>query len=65
MNSIGYRTSKGPALFDSNEVDPDKKRSAHIKNLVADRKKEEELRAKLVSHEIVKMVGNKPRASSA
>ena len=46
--------------------DPDKSRSAHIKNLVADRMKEEEIRNKLVTDEIVKMKRTGvPRASSA
>ena len=39
-----------------NENDPDKKRSAHIRNLVADRKHEETIRSKIVSSEIVKLL---------
>ena len=46
--------------------DPDKSRSAHIKALLADRIKEEEIRNKLVTDEIVKMKRTgQPRASSA
>ena len=40
-------------------------RSAHIKSLVAERLKEEDIRNKLVTDEIVKMKRNGPRASSA
>ena len=39
--SIGNRISNVEPVFDPKEQDPDKKRSSHIKNLVADRKKEE------------------------
>ncbi len=46
-------------------ADPDKARSNHIKSLVADRLKEEEIRNKLVADEIVKMKRSGPRASSA
>lgn len=45
--------------------DPDKSRSAHIKNLVADRIKEEELRSKIITDEIVNMKYKGPRPSSA
>ena len=48
-----------------NVDDPDKSRSAHIKNLVAERIREEEIRSKLVTDEIVKMKMSGPRASSA
>ena len=40
-------------------------RSAHIKSLVAERLKEEDIRNKLVTDEIVKMKRHGPRASSA
>lgn len=46
-------------------TDPDKSRSVFIKNLVADRMKEEEIRSKLVTDEIVKMKRNGPRANSS
>lgn len=46
-------------------ADPEKARSAHIKMLVADRLKEEEIRNRLVTDEIVKMKRSGPRASSA
>ena len=46
------------------ENDPDKKRSSHIKNLVADRKHEEHMRAKIVSDEIVKLTTQASRADS-
>ena len=46
-------------------TDPEKSRSVHIKNLVAERMKEEEIRSKLVADEIVKMKHHGPRASSA
>ena len=46
-------------------TDPEKSRSAHIRNLVADRIREEEIRNKLVADEIVKMKRHGPRASSA
>lgn len=36
-------------------ADPNKDRSAHIKNLVADRMREEEIRNKLVAEQIVAM----------
>lgn len=49
----------------NNVTDPDKSRSAHIKSLVAERLKEEDLRNKLVTDEIVKMKRHGPRASSA
>ena len=50
----------------ANEVDnPDKSRSTHIKNLVADRIKEEQIRSKLITDEIVKMKTTGLRASSA
>jgi len=45
-------------------ADANNSRSAHIKNLVADRIKEEELRHRLVNNEIFK-VKHGPRASSA
>ena len=45
--------------------DPDKTRSAHIRGLVADRMKEEEIRTRLIADEIVKMKRSGPRASSA
>ena len=38
-----------------NVTDPDKNRSSRVKELVADRMKEEEIRNKLVADEIVKM----------
>ena len=40
-------------------------RSAHIKSLVAERLKEEDIRNKLVTDEIVKMKRSGPRAASA
>ena len=43
----------------------DQGRSAHIKSLVAERLKEEDIRNKLVADEIVKMKRHGPRASSA
>ena len=46
-------------------ADPDKARSSHIKTLIADRLKEEEIRNRLVADEIVKMKRSGPRASSA
>ena len=52
--------------MDASAVDaPEKSRSAHVKNMVADRIKEEEIRAKLITDEIVKMKSSGPRASSA
>jgi hypothetical protein len=40
----------------ANQVDnPDMSRSSVIKNLVADRIKEEQIRAKLITDEIIKM----------
>ena len=57
---------RGSSLDAAKNVDdPDKSRSAHIKNLVADRMKEEEIRSKLVQDEIMKMKRSGPRASSA
>lgn len=49
----------------NNVTDPDKSRSAHIKSLVAERLKEEDIRNKLVTDEIVKMKRFGPRANSA
>jgi len=46
-------------------TDPEKSRSAHIKGLVADRVKEEELRQKIITDEIVKMKYSGHRPSSA
>lgn len=45
--------------------DPDKVRSSHVKMLVADRLKEEQIRNKLITDEIVKLKHSGPRASSA
>jgi len=45
--------------------DADKTRSAHIKSLISDRMKEEEIRNRLIADEIVKMKRSGPRASSA
>lgn len=57
---------RGSSLDAARTVDdPDKSRSAHIKNLVADRMKEEDIRSKLVQDEIMKMKRSGPRASSA
>ena len=60
------RNARGRSIDAARNVDgPDKSRSAHIKALVADRIKEEEIRSKLVTDEIVKMKMSGPRASSA
>ena len=50
---------------DNNVTDPDKSRSAHIKSLVAERLKEEDIRNRLVTDEIVKMKRHGPRPASS
>lgn len=61
------KTPKRASSFNTakNVTDPEKSRSATIKQLVAERLQEEDLRNKLVTDEIVKMKRNGPRASSA
>lgn len=59
------KAQRSSSLGGGNVTDPDKSRSAHIKTLVAERLKEEDIRNKLVTDEIVKMKRNGPRASSA
>ena len=59
-NAKAYKT----VSYDAN-VDPDKTRSAHIKSLVADRMKEEEIRNRLIADEIVKMKRAGPHGSAA
>ena len=53
-------------MTNANKVDNhDKSRSTHIKNLVADRIKEEQIRSKLITDEIIKMKTQGARANSA
>ena len=63
MNQTPKRASSLNAA--KNVTDPEKSRSATIKQLVAERLQEEDLRNKLVTDEIVKMKRNGPRPSSA
>lgn len=46
-------------------IDPDRTRSTLVKNLAADRAKEEEIRQKILTDEIVSMKYSGPRHSSA
>ena len=59
-------TKTGYQSFDMRgaETDPDKNRSDHIKSLVADRMKEEEMRNRLIAKEIIKMKRKGPHSNS-
>lgn len=70
MKATGSKAAAGHSRAHSfsaarTATDPEKSRSTHVKNLVADRVKEEELRQKIITDEIVKMKYSGPRASSA
>ena len=64
MRESKKKLAKSARRATSNDV-TDQGRSAHIKSLVAERLKEEDIRNKLVTDEIVKMRRTGPRASSA